>query len=56
MNEKGQISRGQKFQALWEGGMRAIPTLTDRCSISQATAYRYADAMRTFGYIARKDG
>ena len=56
MSEKGHLSKGQKFQVLWEACTRAIPTLMARCRISQATAYRYADAMRTLGYLERKEG
>ena len=56
MSEKGQLSKAQKFRALWESGIRAIPTLMDRCRVSQATAYRYAEAMRTLGFIERKAG
>jgi len=56
MTKITQFSRADRFQVLWNTGTRSIPTLMAKCSVSQATAYRYAETMRTIGFIERKPG
>ena len=56
MSQKGQLLKSNKFEVLWKTGQRSIPTLMKNCSISQATAYRYANNMKEKGLIERKGG
>jgi len=56
MSKKPEFSRADKFEVLWNTGTRSVPTLMAHCRVSQSTAYRYADSMKTKGFIQRKPG